>query len=67
MVTPVRLKWRKPLSVSSLRSVNGKHAPFVRPRCGFNSCRRLCSLLEIYFDVAMSFWPAGKARIGICI
>jgi hypothetical protein len=24
-----------------LRSVNGKHAPFVRPRCGFNSCRRL--------------------------
>ena len=26
---------------SSLRSVNGKHAPFVRPRCGFDSCRRL--------------------------
>lgn len=26
---------------SCLRSVNGKHAPFVRPRCGFNSCRRL--------------------------
>ena len=26
---------------SGLRSVNGKHAPFVRPRCGFNSCRRL--------------------------
>jgi hypothetical protein len=25
----------------SLRSVNGKHAPFVRPRCGFDSCRRL--------------------------
>jgi hypothetical protein len=24
-----------------LRSVNGKHAPFVRPRCGFDSCRRL--------------------------
>ncbi len=24
-----------------LRSVNGKHAPFVRPRCGFESCRRL--------------------------
>ena len=20
-----------------------KHAPFVRPRCGFDSCRRLCS------------------------
>jgi hypothetical protein len=26
-----------------LRSVNGKHAPFVRPRCGFDSCRRLSS------------------------
>jgi hypothetical protein len=26
---------------SSLRSVNGKHAPVVRPRCGFDSCRRL--------------------------
>jgi hypothetical protein len=26
---------------SSLRSVNGKHTPFVRPRCGFDSCRRL--------------------------
>jgi hypothetical protein len=25
----------------SLRSVNGKHAPFVRPRCGFDSCRGL--------------------------
>ena len=25
----------------SLRSVNGKHAPFVRSRCGFDSCRRL--------------------------
>lgn len=24
-----------------LRSVSGKHAPFVRPRCGFESCRRL--------------------------
>lgn len=24
-----------------LRSVNGKHAPVVRPRCGFDSCRRL--------------------------
>ena len=29
------------LHSSSLRSVNGKHAPFVRPRCGFDSCRRL--------------------------
>jgi hypothetical protein len=24
-----------------LRSVNGKHAPFVRLKCGFDSCRRL--------------------------
>ena len=24
-----------------LRSVNGKHTPFVRPGCGFESCRRL--------------------------
>jgi hypothetical protein len=30
-----------PSPLSSLRSVNGKHAPFVRPRCGFDSCRRL--------------------------
>ena len=27
---------------SGLRSVNGKHTPFVRMRCGFDSCRRLC-------------------------
>jgi hypothetical protein len=32
---------RLPPSPSSPRSVNGKHAPFVRPRCGFNSCRGL--------------------------
>jgi hypothetical protein len=25
------------------RSVNGKHTPFVRPRCGFDSCRGLLS------------------------
>jgi hypothetical protein len=30
-----------PSPLTCLRSVNGKHAPFVRPRCGFNSCRRL--------------------------
>jgi hypothetical protein len=29
------------VSTQCLRSVNGKHAPFVRPRCGFDSCRRL--------------------------
>ena len=29
------------VSITCLRGVNGKHAPFVRPRCGFNSCRRL--------------------------
>ena len=27
--------------ISRLRSVSGKHAPVVRPRCGFESCRRL--------------------------
>ena len=37
---PVRLR-PSPLTHSGLRSVNGKHAPFVRPRCGFDSCRRL--------------------------
>jgi hypothetical protein len=30
-----------PSPPASLRSVNGKHPPFVRPRCGFDSCRRL--------------------------
>ena len=30
-----------PARPERLRSVNGKHAPFVRPRCGFDSCRRL--------------------------
>ena len=35
-----RVRLRR-LHESSLRSVNGKHAPFVRPRCGFDSCRRL--------------------------
>ena len=36
-------KWVRlpPSPLSRLRSVNGKHAPFVRPRCGFDSCRRL--------------------------
>jgi hypothetical protein len=29
---------RTPFNHQRLRSVNGKHAPFVRPRCGFNSC-----------------------------
>jgi hypothetical protein len=32
---------RLPPSPLRLRSVNGKHTPFVRPRCGFDSCRRL--------------------------
>ena len=30
-----------PSPLTCLRSVNSKHAPFVRPRCGFKSCRRL--------------------------
>jgi hypothetical protein len=47
-----------------LRSVNGKHAPFVRPRCGFNSCRRLQSA-----DVAQQAEhrvanPDGPVRFG---
>ena len=42
-LAPGRSRVRLPPSPSTtrLRSVNGKHAPFVRPRCGFNSCRRL--------------------------
>ena len=42
-LAPGRLRVRLPPSPSTrrLRSVNGKHAPFVRPRCGFDSCRRL--------------------------
>jgi hypothetical protein len=32
---------RVPPSPSGLRSVNGKHTPFVRLGCGFESCRRL--------------------------
>jgi hypothetical protein len=31
--------------LARLRSVNGKHAPVVRPRCGFDSCRRLLRTL----------------------
>jgi hypothetical protein len=47
-----------------LRSVNGKHAPFVRPRCGFNSCRRL-----EHADVAQQAEhrvanPDGPVRFG---
>ena len=38
---PSRTRVRFPPSPLRLRSVNGQHAPFVRPRCGFNSCRRL--------------------------
>jgi hypothetical protein len=52
-----------------LRSVNGKHAPFVRPRCGFDSCRRLmcaCSSEEeercpAKAEVAGSI-PVGRMR-----
>ena len=36
----MRVRLRR-LHSRRLRSVNGKHAPFVRPRCGFDSCRRL--------------------------
>ena len=37
-----------------LRSVNGKHAPFVRPRCGFDSCRRLLSYGR-WFDSSRAY------------
>ena len=57
-----------------LRSVNGKHAPFVRPRCGFDSCRRLLrapwrSGVPPFADVAQreehrGATPEGPVRSG---
>ena len=59
-----------------LRSVNGKHAPFVRPRCGFNSCRRLlrtpvaqrtralpCEGRGRWFDSSRAY-PRGRSSSG---
>jgi hypothetical protein len=43
------------VSTSRLRSVNGKHTPFVRPKCGFDSCRRLLASL------AGGLFQAGEA------
>ena len=43
-----------------LRSVNGKHAPFVRPRCGFNSCRRLLSRGRSSTGRAPGRHPGGR-------
>ena len=45
-----------------LRSVNGKHAPFVRPRCGFDSCRRL--LDDDSKWIARPDGGADRRRIG---
>ena len=56
---------------SSLRSVNGKHAPFVRPRCGFDSCRRLLPTPVAQWTErcsataeAAGSTPAGRATRG---
>ena len=62
---------RLPPSPSRLRSVNGKHTPFVRPGCGFESCRRLSrtpvaqrtELRPATTEVAGSN-PAGRTRCG---
>jgi hypothetical protein len=54
-------------SSSRLRSVNGKHAPFVRPRCGFDSCRRLLTLVAQWTERCSATAedagsiPAGRA------
>ena len=41
------------VGATCLRSVNGKHAPFVRPRCGFDSCRRLHTLVAQWKSAAL--------------
>ena len=43
-----------------LRSVNGKHAPFVRPRCGFDSCRRLSTNARSSVDRALPREGSGR-------
>ena len=55
-----------------LRSVNGKHAPFVRPRCGFDSCRGLHFRTPVAqrkerwsaTPGAAGSTPAGRAQCG---
>ena len=67
---------RCPSHRTCLRSVNGKHAPFVRPRCGFNSCRRLlrtpvaqrpralpCEGRGRWFDSSRAY-PRGRSSSG---
>jgi hypothetical protein len=48
------------IRVQRLRSVNGKHAPFVRPRCGFNSCRRLFTYARSSADRALLCEGRGR-------
>ena len=48
------------VSTSCLRSVNGKHAPFVRPRCGFDSCRRLLRTPVAQWTRALSCDGRGR-------
>src|SRR5215210_3050456 len=55
---------RLPPSPSGLRSVNGKHAPFVRPKCGFNSCRRLLRAGVAQSGEHRVAWPARPVRSG---
>jgi hypothetical protein len=52
-----------------LRSVSGKHAPVVRPRCGFESCRRLLPTPVAQWTercpataAAAGSTPAGRTR-----
>lgn len=52
-----RLHW------TGLRSVNGKHAPFVRPRCGFDSCRRLCFTAHARSSVDSSAALRGRRTL----
>ena len=43
-----------------LRSVSGKHAPVVRPRCGFESCRRLLAYARSSVDRALPCDGSGR-------
>lgn len=45
---------------SGLRSVNGKHTPFVRPGCGFESCRRLLSYARSSEDRVLPCDGSGR-------
>ena len=47
-----------------LRSVNGKHAPFVRPRCGFDSCRRLLLVAVAQRRLRRGVQVRGRSSAG---